>query len=199
MAFPSSGFRWLNANLGVSAECFASPLNAWNERFCSVAYDTDRFFGSMGNFFCYHGDTEQPWRGGSFEANPPFVESVMEHMARRIELLLDIYHDADLPLSFTVIVPGWDDDGCVSYRIMSTSKHARPTSGYKLILPAKEHNYRPGMQQRSHHDEQPSNVATFVFFLQNASGAKKWPITEEKANELKDILFRESTMPTIKE
>ena len=177
--------------MGVTAECFASPLNAWNERFCSVAYDTDRYFGSMGNFFGYHG-LEQPWEGGSFEANPPFVESVMEHMARRIELLLDLYRHSKTPISFTVIVPGWDDDGCVSYRIMSSSEFARPYTGYKLILPAKEHNYRPGMQQRSTHDEQPSNVVTFVFFLQNASGAEKWLITVSKAEELRVLLGRES-------
>lgn len=193
MAFPSSGFQWLRDNMGVTAECFASPLNAWNERFCSVAFDTDRYFGSMGNFFCFHG-LEQPWEGGSYEANPPFVESVMEHMARRIELVLDLYRHSKTPISFTVIVPGWDDEGCVSHGIMSTSAFARPYPGYKLTLPAKEHNYRPGMQQRSTRDEQPSNVATFVFFLQNASGAETWPITAGKAEELRILLMREASV-----
>jgi hypothetical protein len=53
MAFPDSGFQWLRDHVGVKIECFASPLNCWNQRFCSVARDTDRFFGSLGNFFLF--------------------------------------------------------------------------------------------------------------------------------------------------
>jgi phosphorylated CTD-interacting factor 1 len=55
MAFPDAGFQWLRDRMGVTMECFASPLNCWNQRFCSVARDTDRFFGSQGNFFKFEG------------------------------------------------------------------------------------------------------------------------------------------------
>ncbi|CAN0418758.1 unnamed protein product, partial [Discosporangium mesarthrocarpum] len=51
MAFPAFGFGLLRELLEVECECFASPLNCTLERFCSVAYDTDQFFGSEGNFF----------------------------------------------------------------------------------------------------------------------------------------------------
>jgi hypothetical protein len=187
MAFPSTGFQWLRDHMGVNVECFASPLNVWNQRFCSIAYDTDRYFGSLGNFFGYDASKG----GGSFEANPPFVESVMEHMARKIQTILTLHQHSDIPYSFTVIVPGWDDDKCVSYQIMFNSCFCRPFTNYKLILEAKRHNYRPGMQQRAQRDEQASNVVTFVFFLQNDAGAKKWPITVDKALELRDILEKE--------
>lgn len=186
MAFPATGFRWLREEMGVTTECFASPLNCWNDRFCSVALDCDRFFGSQGNFFCL--GPEALAAGGSFEANPPFVESVMEHMARKIQAVLTLFRDSVTPLSFSVIVPGWDDASCVSYQIMFNSEFLRPRTQYKLVLPAKQHNYRPGMQQRELRDEQPSNVDTFVFFLQNDAGARRWPITEDKAGQLKAIL-----------
>jgi hypothetical protein len=108
----------LQCRVGVQVECFASPLNCWNQRFCSVARDTDRFFGSLGNFFLFDGPTGKRHscvcfyvininlycalgrvteddaglpRGGSFEANPPFVESVMNRMAQRIEWILENY------------------------------------------------------------------------------------------------------------
>lgn len=63
---------------------------------------------------------------GSFEANPPFVEEVMERMVDHIHLLLE---RATGPMSFAIIVPGWDDANCVSYQNMKKSHFARPKPG----------------------------------------------------------------------
>ena len=77
---------------------------------------------------------------------------------------------------------------------MSKSTFARPRPGYYLVLDPKTHNYRPGMQHRAEINEQPSNVTSFVFFLQNDAGARTWPISEAKAALLRRIL--ESTAGT---
>jgi hypothetical protein len=53
---------------------------------------------------------------------------------------------------------------------MTNSPHLRPRRQYVLTLPKKQHDYRPGMQHRSRHEAQASNVDTFVFFLQNDKG-----------------------------
>jgi hypothetical protein len=193
MAFPDAGFNWLRENVGVKIECFASPLNCWNQRICSVAIDTDIYFGSLGNFFLFDGNrsignlTEDDVGlslGGSFEANPPFVESIMNSMAKRIEYVLSNY--SNVPFSFSVIVPAWTD--CEGIDIMTNSKFLRPKPKFVLKLEKKEHDYRPGMQHRSQHSQQASNVATFVFFLQNDLGAKKWPVTVDDAMNLKIML-----------
>ena len=47
------------------------------------------------------------------------------------------------------------------------------------------------MQQRSKLIEQPSNVDTFVYFLQNDAGARRWPVTEHDAEQLKTMLAEE--------
>ena len=44
---------------------------------------------------------------GSYEANPPFVPSIMEASARHIGTLLDAAEAAGEALAFTVILPGW--------------------------------------------------------------------------------------------
>jgi phosphorylated CTD-interacting factor 1 len=173
MAFPDTGFQFLRDRMGVTVECFASPLNCWNQRFCSVARDTDRFFGSAGNFFKFEGhtgrlteDDEGLELGGSFEANPPFVEAVMNRMAERIDYLLEKY--SDVPFSVVVVVPAWSD--CEGVIRMTNSKFNRPYPGYRLVLEKNKHDYRPGMQHRAQHSHQPSNVDSFLFFLQNSKG-----------------------------
>jgi hypothetical protein len=183
MAFPDAGFQWLRRHVGVTAECFASPLNCWNDRFCSVARDTDRFFGSMGNFFHFNGSSSlssSDGGGGSFEANPPFVESIMDEMAAKIEDILS--KETALPFSFSVIVPAWT--GCLGIDIMTNSRFLRPNPKFVLRLEKKKHAYRPGMQHRTDHAEQPSNVDTLVFFLQNDKGAARWPVTVALAEDL---------------
>lgn len=188
MAFPDAGFQFLRDRFGAVAECFASPLNCWNNHFCSIARDTDQFFGSLGNFFCFQGsapgiDPALPI-GGSFEANPPFVEAVMNTMAERIFYLLEKHPTA--PFSFIVIVPAWAD--CAGVIQMTDSIFTRPHRGYRLVLEKKKHDYRPGMQHRTGHSHQQSNVDTFVFFLQNDAGAKRWPVCVADGEELRSML-----------
>jgi hypothetical protein len=174
MAFPNIGFQYLRNNFYCKTECFASPLNCYNSRFCSVARDTDQFFGSLGNFFLFEGITGKLSEddtgltlGGSFEVNPPFVEAIMNEMSDRIHYILKKY-TCVAPFSFIVIVPGWAD--CRGVIDMTASEFNRPNPGYRLVLEKKKHDYRPGMQHRTNFTQQKSNVDTFVFFLQNDLG-----------------------------
>jgi len=54
---PFKLYFYLNTTYGLQLECFASPLNSQtilldkNARFCSLFYDTDKYFGSYGNLF----------------------------------------------------------------------------------------------------------------------------------------------------
>jgi phosphorylated CTD-interacting factor 1 len=97
-ALSEHGFSVLKEALGVTFECFASPLNCHYECYCSAFVDTDAPFGSMGSFFDFHPLT------GSFEANPPFIKPVIASMVRHIEGLFAAPEAG--PLSFVVIVPG---------------------------------------------------------------------------------------------
>ncbi len=72
-------------------------------------------------------------------ANPPFVESIMNQLAHRIQYLLDRYPDA--PFSVVVIVPAWTD--CEGIEVMTASRFNRPRPGTKFVLEKKRHNYRP--------------------------------------------------------
>jgi len=67
---------------------------------------------------------------------------------------------------------------------MTNSRFLRPNPKFVLRLEKKKHAYRPGMQHRTDHAEQPSNVDTLVFFLQNDKGAARWPVTIALAEDL---------------
>jgi hypothetical protein len=143
--------------------------------------------------------------GGSFEANPPFVEAIMNEMSDRIHEILLKYNSV-APFSFIVIVPAWDD--CRGIIDMTDSQFNRPRRGFRLKLEKKKHDYRPGMQHRTNFTHQKSNVDTYVFFLQNdlgkqqllvfnflflthffsLLGAARWPVTERHCKELEDVL-----------
>ncbi|KAJ4454357.1 putative phosphorylated CTD-interacting factor 1 [Paratrimastix pyriformis] len=126
-------FQALRRDFGVTAECFASPLNCYFPQFCSCFADTDAPFGSLGSFFDFCPAT------GSFEAGPPYTEESMDRMADRLEVLLGATAQ---PLSFVVFVPDWEDPPCRALLVMGKSRFLRE----HLAVSAAEHTYISGAQ-----------------------------------------------------
>lgn len=96
-ALPEDVFQVLHSYIQTNFECFASPLNCRYSSYCSAFPDTDAVFGSKGSFFDFY-----PSRG-SYEVNPPFIESVMSAAVQHAHSLLEKSDDA---LSFVFIMPG---------------------------------------------------------------------------------------------
>jgi hypothetical protein len=106
--------------LGANIEGFASPFNAqiiqleqsaeaqndekqsnnkYNYKFCSLFFDTDNVFGSLGSFF------KQEFNSGEYViANPP---KILEMLERTTNFCLDkVAHNN---CKFTLLVPKWED------------------------------------------------------------------------------------------
>ena len=81
-AIPGQVFDVLNRDFGANLELFASPLNSRYGRFCSAFPDVDSPFGSIGTAWSFRPIS------GSFEANPPFADSVIKKMAEHLGELL---------------------------------------------------------------------------------------------------------------
>ena len=182
-ACPEAVFQVLHADLGVSHECFASPLNCYFGSFNSAFPDSDIPFGSQGSFWTWHpGKT-----GGSFQANPPFVANLMARMVDRIELFF--CHDEDnvatssrrataaatksaspqlTPLSFTIIVPGWQEDE--AFQRLLSSRYLRAF----WLIPKEDHGFCDGAQHQRRDRYRESPYDTAVFVLQNDSGFARW-------------------------
>lgn len=176
VALPVSVFDCLHKQFGVTFECFASPLNCYFRQYCSAFPDTDSFFGSRGHILKFYPVN------GSFEANPPFCEELMEAVVDHFEKLLS---DSQEPLSFIVFLPEWRDPVPTSLARLESSRFKRK----QLLIPAFEHEYRHGFQHINVRGETSSlsSHGTVVVFLQNDAGFVRWGPTQEKVDHLLEM------------
>jgi hypothetical protein len=142
----------------INTECFASPLNCYLDNYYSAFYDTDKFFGSKGNFF----ESFFP-KKGQFELNPPFILELMDRMTLRLVELLENGNE----LIFFVIVPHWSDAFFCEYM-----KKNKFTLMYD-ILKKKEHNYIDGMQHIEK-KEWSAKVDSIWFLMTNIKNLPKY-------------------------
>jgi hypothetical protein len=89
----------MKQTLGLNIELFGSAFNRFYDQYCSLSYDLERFYGSLGNFFSL-----QP-KMGLYMANPPYSEDIMEGMARKLDQSL---RESVHPLGFIITIPVWD-------------------------------------------------------------------------------------------
>lgn len=172
-ALSVSVFECLHRVFGVTFECFASPLNCYFKQYCSAFEDTDGYFGSRGPVLNFKPVS------GSFEANPPFSEELMEAMVDHFENLLQ---ESKEPLSFCVFVPEWRDPPTEALIRLESSRYKRKS----VVLPPYEHEYRHGFQHMCPKEDMnvKSSHGTLVVFLQNDAGFQRWNPTPEKIKEL---------------
>jgi phosphorylated CTD-interacting factor 1 len=165
-------FTVMSREFGVKYECFASPFNHNADTYWSAFPDTDCFFGSKGNFFTNVDFLKE--EGGSFYANPPFVEEVMERMEKQIKKMLQWKK----PVSFVVVIPYWPDTSC--HQWMMQQKQDGKAKHEKL---PKGHLYIEGNQQTNTKTVQIKHQARFeasLFLLQNEYGKEQWPDKEDR-------------------
>ena len=132
-ALPVTALECLNKNFGVTFECFASPLNCYFRQFCSAFPDVDSYFGSRGPVLDF-----KPLCG-SFEANPPFCEELMDATISHFERVLE---ESLEPLSFIVFLPEWREPAPAALLKLEASRWKRR----QIVVPALEHEYRHGFQ-----------------------------------------------------
>ena len=61
----------------INIECFASPINCHSTNYCSL-FESDKKFGSSGNFFEYFPKTNIPY----LHVNPPYTDFMINESLR---------------------------------------------------------------------------------------------------------------------
>lgn len=171
MALPFEVFDYLKDTFGLQCECFASPFNRDSkiETYCSQFIDTDKPFGSLGNFFEYFPEE------GVFECNPPFVEECMIQNIDHVSECLKRAESAHKALTFFIIVPAWKDD-CESYE----KTHNNEFFVLEIEMVKKEHFYRNGMMHSSDYALMNANANSLMLVLQTTKAKSENKIDKEK-------------------
>jgi len=130
-AVPVSVLKYLNKEFGCMTEIFASPINAYYNRYYSL-YDVDKKFGSKGSFF---DAPDSDFVTGCYQVNPPFIDIVFTETSAKILRYLDIADASGYKLTFIYIMPNWDN--LSGFNILSESKYCVRV----IRLNAGEHYY----------------------------------------------------------
>jgi hypothetical protein len=92
----------MTTDFNLSCECFASSINSSFDNYCSIYYDVERYFGSIGSFF-----NITPIQG-TYSFNPPYQYDIINDGIEKIILDLD---NTTFNLSFIITIPIWDIEG----------------------------------------------------------------------------------------
>ncbi len=95
-------YKKMEDDFGLAIECFASAINSSSKYYCSLYYDIEKYFGSIGNFF-----NLKPI-SGTYSFNPPYQYDIISNGINNI-----IYHldNSSGKLAFIITIPIWDNEG----------------------------------------------------------------------------------------
>lgn len=86
----------------LNFECFASAINSVFKNYCSIYYDLEQYFGSVGSFFSII-----PVKG-TFGFNPPYQKDLIDASIKKV---IGFLKNAPDNLTFIVTIPIWDKAG----------------------------------------------------------------------------------------
>ncbi len=95
----------MHTDYQLTFECFASAINSSLNNYCSIYYDLEKYFGSLGNFFNI--DLIE----GTHSFNPPYQKDIMDQGILKLFNLLDNAKAANKKLTFIMTIPIWDKEG----------------------------------------------------------------------------------------
>jgi hypothetical protein len=121
-------YETISELFNISFETFASPLNFNMYRFCSIFYDTDNMFGSVGSF--YNLTTEnllmQNIQGVFF--NPPYLPILMKKCVAQCLNILDEMNKQNKDFNIFSFLPNWEDADYIKSFI-----HSKYMVEYKIV------------------------------------------------------------------
>ena len=121
-------YEKLNKLYHFNVELFASSINHLYDNYCSLFYDIEQYFGSIGFY------NNINIIKGLYVANPPFSEDIMYDMANILNNLLSNNNN---PLTFLIIIPAWrSNDNYGLYKCFDVLQKSKFTK--KIITIPKE-------------------------------------------------------------
>ena len=92
----------MNKDYKLNFECFASSINSTFPNYCSIYYDLEKYFGSVGSFY------NMIPISGTFGINPPYQKDIIDYSIHKLFEYLD---KTNQNLTFIITIPIWDLEG----------------------------------------------------------------------------------------
>jgi hypothetical protein len=92
----------MKSDYKLNFECFASAINSTFPKYCSIYWDLEKYFGSVGSFF-----NMIPMKG-TFGFNPPYQKDIID---LGINKLFNFLKESTEELTFIITIPIWDTEG----------------------------------------------------------------------------------------
>lgn len=157
-AMPNNVKEELRQLYGIDFECFASSINHYYDNYCSLFYDIEKHFMSLGPFHTIE------YNSGFYMLNPPYVEEVLIVM---INVVLNALEKGSGALSFMIGLPKWKNFPSIEQVEKSKYLVERVDIGDGMV---KWHDHMTGRDERI-----PGSVR---YILQNEEGKKMISVSE---------------------
>lgn len=95
-------YKKMEEDFGLAIECFASAINSSSKYYCSLYYDIEKHFGSIGNFFNLIPIS------GTYSFNPPYQYDIISNGINKI---IEHLNNSSNKLAFIITIPIWDNEG----------------------------------------------------------------------------------------
>lgn len=92
----------MKKDFSLNTECFASAINTSTRHFCSLFYDVEKYFGSIGSIF------NTKIKSGTYSFNPPYQKDIITHGINKI---FNYFENTTDNLNFIITIPIWDIEG----------------------------------------------------------------------------------------
>ena len=125
----------MNNDYNLNFECFASVINNHFNHYCSVYYDLEKHFGSVGSFF-----NIIPLQG-TFGFNPPYQKDIIN---KGVQKLFTFLNNSE-KLTFIITIPIWDIEG----QTLMNHKTNIDYGDFEIIKEMKESMYFKGLKMIS--------------------------------------------------
>ena len=126
----------MNTDYNLNFECFASLTNNIFNHYCSIYYDLEQYFGSVGSFF-----NIVPLKG-TYGFNPPYQKDVINKGINKLFFFLE---ETSEELTFIITIPIWDFDGQL---LMNNSPNIN-YGDFEIINEIKESKFFKGLRMIS--------------------------------------------------
>tara|TARA_B100001121_G_scaffold307466_1_gene329053 strand:- start:5575 stop:6813 length:1239 start_codon:yes stop_codon:yes gene_type:complete len=138
----------MEKDFNLKFETFGSAINTNTKNFCSLYYDIEKYFGSVGSFF------NTNFLEGCYSFNPPYQKDIIDNGIKKILNCLNSSKILEMKLTFLITIPIWDIEGKNKMKELNSENNNDKINynDMKIIKTMKKSKYFQGLRMISKND-----------------------------------------------